>query len=71
MEVTVTNEETGVAQTRTTNELGAYSLTTLYPGSYAIDAEASGFRPIDIRQLGYVAHSTHPYMLRLSGKAMR
>lgn len=51
VEVSVTNEDTGVSQTRTTNDLGSYSFTTLFPGTYAIRAEAEGFRPVDIRQI--------------------
>ena len=65
VEVTVTNEETGVAQTRTTNELGAYSFTTLYPGSYAIHAEASGFRPVDIRQIVLQVNQTARFDLAM------
>lgn len=65
VEVTVTNEDTGVAQTRATNELGSYSFTTLFPGSYAIHAVASGFRPVDIRQIVLQVNQTARFDLSM------
>src|SRR5438045_8686537 len=46
--VVVTNEATGVKTTQITNEVGAYSFTTLFPGRYRMHAEMSGFRPVDV-----------------------
>src|SRR3989442_8403523 len=46
--VTVANLATGVKVTQATNELGAYAFTTLFPCQYAIHAEMSGFRPVDV-----------------------
>ena len=42
--VAVTNSETGVVKTTTTDERGAYLLTDLQPGLYAVTMEAAGFR---------------------------
>lgn len=47
--VTATNEATGANVSETTNEVGAYTFTSLMPGSYRIHAELTGFRPVDIR----------------------
>ena len=65
VEVTVTNEETGVAQAWTTNELGSYAFTNLFPGSYAIRATASGFRPVDIRQIVLQVNQTARFDLAM------
>lgn len=42
--VTVTNENTGVAQNIGSNEAGAYRAGSLVPGTYKIEAEAEGFQ---------------------------
>jgi hypothetical protein len=42
--VTVTNEDTGVAISTTTNQSGYYSVGALIPGRYRVSATASGFR---------------------------
>jgi len=44
--VVISNVETGVRQTTTTNSDGFYSLPALPPGQYQIEAHQSGFRPI-------------------------
>src|SRR5262249_15117373 len=41
--VTLTNTETGVAATRTTNNEGAYEFATVRPGTYVVTAEKQGF----------------------------
>ena len=64
-EVTVTNDGTGGAQTQETNEIGAYSFTTLFPGSYSIRAVAPGFRPVDIRQIVLQVDQTARFYLAL------
>ena len=42
--VTVTNVNTGVTKTVTTNEAGVYNATNLVPGSYRLEASLSGFK---------------------------
>ena len=42
--VTVTNLDTGVARTATSNESGLYRVLSLEPGRYKVVAELSGFR---------------------------
>ncbi len=42
--VTVTNTATLVVRTVTTNEVGAYNLTPLIPGTYEVKAGSSGFK---------------------------
>jgi hypothetical protein len=50
-QVTVTNVATGVKATQATNDVGAYSFTTLFPGPYTIHAEMHGFQSVDIRDI--------------------
>lgn len=49
--ITVTNVGTTVKTTQITNDVGAYSFTTLFPGSYTIHAEMQGFQSVDIQNL--------------------
>jgi len=42
--VTLTNIQTGVAQTTTSNDNGFYTFTFLNPGSYSISASKEGFK---------------------------
>jgi hypothetical protein len=42
--VTLTNEETGVASTTTTNPQGEYSFPLLAPGRYKLESSVQGFR---------------------------
>jgi carboxypeptidase family protein len=42
--VTATNEKTGVGRSGTTNSEGSYQIPALLPGSYRVEAEASGFK---------------------------
>jgi len=44
--IVISNVETGVRQTTTTNSEGFYSLPALPPGQYQIEAHQSGFRPV-------------------------
>ena len=41
--VTLTNTETGVSQTRITNDNGVYEFATVRPGIYVVSAEKAGF----------------------------
>lgn len=49
--ITVTNVGTDVKVTQTTNSVGAYAFTTLFPGTYVIHAEMQGFQTVDVRNL--------------------
>jgi hypothetical protein len=42
--ITVTNTATGVSRTVTTNEVGAYQVVPLIPGTYEVKAATSGFK---------------------------
>jgi hypothetical protein len=44
VEVTLTNENTGVARTSTTNERGEYNFANLDPGSYTLKASLQGYK---------------------------
>lgn len=49
--IAVTNVGTAVKTSQVTNDVGAYSFTTLFPGSYTIHAEMQGFQSVDIQNL--------------------
>ena len=63
--VRVTNEATGTTATAVTNDLGAYSFTTLNPGPYRISAELTGFRPVDIRGIQLQVNQTARHNLSM------
>lgn len=63
--VAVTNEATGVRVTQSTNSVGAYSFTTLFPGAYSIHAEMQGFRPVDIKGVQLEVNQTARFDLRM------
>src|SRR6187399_2766976 len=42
--VTLTNKATGVADTRLTNEAGAYNFPSVLPGTYTVAASLTGFK---------------------------
>jgi hypothetical protein len=44
--VTITNTQTGVAQTATTNSEGRYFFVALQPGGYSVSGEAQGFQKL-------------------------
>src|SRR5882762_10305002 len=46
--ITLTNKDTGVQRTATTNQTGAYSFPNLPPGVYSLAAEAAGFKKIQV-----------------------
>ena len=46
-EVTITNVETGVKKSATTNELGYYTIPFLNPGTYDVVTHKAGFKSID------------------------
>jgi len=47
-QITVTNSETNVHRSLFTNDLGAYEIPFLAPGSYSVRAEKPGFAPYEI-----------------------
>ena len=53
--VTVTAQETGVAQQTTTDDNGVYSINRLAPGPYAIAVEKAGFKKKTIQDLTIIA----------------
>jgi hypothetical protein len=65
VKVTVTNQATGVSLSQNTNEAGAYAFTTLYPGTYLVRAEFSGFRPVDIRGISLSVNQTARFDLNM------
>src|SRR6266852_222869 len=65
VQVTVTNQATGVKVAQSTNELGAYAFTTLFPGSYAVHAELSGFRPVEVSGIQLAVNQTARYDLSM------
>src|SRR5437660_9276869 len=42
--VTITDTNTGISRTTTTNESGNYTFSDLPPGTYAVAAEVTGFK---------------------------
>ena len=55
-EVTVTNQETGVAVKVTTTSAGTYAVPTLIPGLYKITVEAKGFKSFVKKDVGVIAN---------------
>src|SRR5512142_2817963 len=49
--LTITNQETQLARKVTTDSNGYYAMTNLPVGTYAVEADAAGFRKV--RQTGY------------------
>ena len=56
--VTLTSEETAVKRTTSTNGAGLYSFPNLPPGTYRLNAEANGFRPMETRAFAVEALRT-------------
>jgi hypothetical protein len=56
--VTLSNQNTGVKSTAVTNNAGAYSFPDVAPGSYRLNADAKGFRPIETRPFDVQAFRT-------------
>ena len=65
VKVTVTNEGTNTGAAALTNDLGAYSFTTLPPGPYKVHAEAGGFRPLDITGIQLQVNQTIRHDLQM------
>jgi hypothetical protein len=45
--ITLVNEETGVARTTTSNDIGTFLFPAVQPGTYTIRIELSGFSPVE------------------------
>lgn len=56
--ITVTNLGTAVKVTQATNDVGAFSFTTLFPGSYVIHAEMQGFQSVDVHNVQLQVNQT-------------
>jgi hypothetical protein len=63
--VRAVNHATGVNVAQDTNDSGAYSFTTLFPGNYTIHAETTGFRPVDISGIQLEVNQTARYDLTM------
>src|SRR5215217_2103078 len=50
-QVTITNEEKNFTRTQNTNDSGAYTFTSIPPGSYRLEVEAQGFKKAQISEL--------------------
>jgi Carboxypeptidase regulatory-like domain len=56
--VTVTAQETGIAQETTTDSNGVYSVNRLAPGLYRVTAEKAGFKTKDIENINIIGDQT-------------
>jgi hypothetical protein len=56
--ITVTSLGTAVKTTQATNDVGAYSFNTLFPGAYTIHAEMQGFQSVDVQNLQLQVNQT-------------
>ena len=50
-EVTVTNQDTGVARSTVSTAEGIYDVPSLPPGKYTVEAKAVGFSPVQIKDV--------------------
>ena len=57
--VTLTNQDTGVRRTASTNTSGAYSFPDLAPGVYKLAAVAKGFRSLETPGFAVEAYATN------------
>src|ERR1019366_8071939 len=56
--ITATNVGTAVKTTQDTNDVGAYSFNTLFPGAYTVHAEMQGFQSVDVQNLQLQVNQT-------------
>jgi hypothetical protein len=68
--VTATNERTGQTIRVVTNEVGAYSFSTLFPDTYRIRGEAPGFRPVEVTGITLQVNQTARYDLAMQVGAL-
>jgi hypothetical protein len=50
-QVTITNEQKNFSRTQTTNNDGAYVFTSIPPGTYRLDVEATGFKKASVSEV--------------------
>ena len=63
--ITVTNEKSGEAFSRSTDSQGNYAFTTLIPGTYRLHSELAGFKQSDIRGIVLQVDQTARFDLTL------
>ncbi|HKF25073.1 MAG TPA: carboxypeptidase-like regulatory domain-containing protein, partial [Candidatus Acidoferrum sp.] len=63
--VTLTNQETNLSQTATTNENGYYSFNALPPSRYTITVEKTGFKKKVLQDVGLVAEQVNGVSIQL------
>src|SRR5438105_8840490 len=68
--LTLTNHDTGVKRTGSTNDSGVYSFPNLPPGTYRLAAGANGFRPLETRAFSVEAYRTVRQDLKLEVAAV-
>ena len=56
VEVTITNQSTGVRQSAATNEVGLFVFSSVLPGAYRLDAVMKGFRSLQMRDIALTAN---------------
>src|ERR1035438_170037 len=59
--ITVTNLGTAVKTTQATNDVGAYSFNTLFPGAYTVHAEMQNFKSVDVQNIQLQVDQTLRY----------
>lgn len=57
-QITITNQDTGVAWKLTTNQAGDYQAPNLPAGTYQVQAEHAGYRAVTIRDIKLVLNGT-------------
>jgi outer membrane receptor protein involved in Fe transport len=64
--VIATNQQTGLEKTATTDDQGAFTISFLPPGPYAVRANATGFAQTEIRDVAVTVGGKVPLDLRLA-----
>jgi hypothetical protein len=49
--ITITNQDTGVARAAVSTAEGVYNVPSLLPGKYAVEARAQGFSPVQVKDV--------------------
>jgi Carboxypeptidase regulatory-like domain/TonB dependent receptor len=64
--LTLTNKDTGLVQTTTSDASGTYNFLSLPPGNYSIDAEATGFSKKTLANVTLAAEQTQAINIQLA-----